>query len=355
LNELAQVASSARCDTCQTEFEADPDETVEAVFAPHPTLGCAPIERFCTRNPAVAPDVHMVQVLAPGERRQVEVPLSAGIWLLSAGAASEPTELQVRPGEGQAALRWEPGAQLGGAVLREGMLALDLENTGATHERVLLTQPARSEGRVTVSSLASFPTFRRHFGHEGVATDVRLKARHVALLFTDLASSVAFYRSVGDGAAFSFVKSHVDVLRPVLDQHGGAIVKSTGDGLLCAFDDSSAALACALEMMRRYNAYCAEREGESPAMRIGIHAGPTLIVRTSWAPLDYYGMSVNLAARAEGQGAPGDIVWTQAVAQAPGVSEVLEREGLVPSLSSAQVKGLTEPMDFFRVSVGGGR
>jgi class 3 adenylate cyclase len=185
----------------------------------------------------------------------------------------------------------------------------------------------------------------------GIAGDVRLRARHVALLFTDLAGSVAFYQSVGDGEAFSFFQSHAGVLRPVLDEYGGAIVKSTGDGLLCAFDDTDMAVGCAIKMMERYNRWCAEREGETPAMRIGIHAGPTLIVRTAWAPLDYYGMTVNLAARAGALGEPGEIVWTEAVQDARGVAHRVDRMGLTPWMRSLTVKGMVDEMTFYGVKL----
>jgi class 3 adenylate cyclase len=350
-DDLEDLDPHGRCEGCRTDFEADPDETVEAVFTPHPNLRVKPMDRFCTRNPAAAPDVHCVQVLAPGAMRQVVVPLPEGKWRLSAGPASEPVVFRSSPTGQKIAVEWEPGATWLDRHVRAGDVTLILHNPGDQYERLLITDADVGQDRVTVSKLASFPTFRRHFGHVGIAGDVRLRARHVALLFTDLAGSVAFYRSVGDGEAFSFFQSHVGVLRPVLDEYGGAIVKSTGDGLLCAFDDTDMAVGCAIKMMERYNRWCAEREGESPAMRIGIHAGPTLIVRTAWAPLDYYGMTVNLAARAGALGEPGEIVWTEAVQDARGVAHRVDRMGLTPWMRSLTVKGMVDEMTFYGVKL----
>jgi adenylate cyclase len=348
---LEDVQSPSRCEGCREEFDADPDETVEAVFAPHPTLRIKAEDRFCTRFPAAAPDVHAVQVLAPGAMRQVVVPLYEGSWQLSAGAASEPAVFRASPNGQQIAIEWEPGATWLDRHVLASDVTLMLHNSNDHHERVIITNADVGHDRVTISKLASFPTFRRNFGHVGIAGNVRLRARHVALLFTDLASSVAFYQSVGDGEALSFYQSHVEVLRPVLDEYGGAIVKSTGDGLLCAFDDTDMAVGCALKMMGRYNLWRAERDGESPAMRIGLHAGPTLMVRTAWAPLDYYGMTVNLAARAEGQGEAGEVVWTQAVQDGRGVAHRVDRMGLNPWVRSLPVKGMTDEMTFYGVKL----
>jgi len=347
---LEEVEETARCDGCQLEFEANQDDCVEAVFSPHPTLRVKPIDRFCTRFPAAAPDVHAVQILAPGETREVVVPLEEGRWLLSAGNATEPTVFTASADGHTEAISWRPGASWSDTVVKSGDVVLKLHNTGDHHERVMITHADGDHDRVTVSRLAAFPAFRRLFGHVGIAGHLRLRARRVALLFTDLASSVAFYQDVGDGAALSYVQSHVEVLRPILEQYGGAIVKSTGDGLFCAFDDPDMAVGCAITMMSRYDRWRAERSGSTPAMRIGIHTGTSLIVRTAWSPLDYFGMTVNLAARAEGLGAAGDIVWTQAVQDDTGVARRVKTLDLAPQRFEAQVKGLEEPITCYRLS-----
>jgi class 3 adenylate cyclase len=63
--------------------------------------------------------------------------------------------------------------------------------------------------------------------------------------------------------------------------------------------------------------------------------------------LDYFGSTVNMAARLQGQSAGGDIVLSEAVAADPGVSTLLE--GLDCSKETTTLKGFDRPVDFRRI------
>jgi class 3 adenylate cyclase len=83
------------------------------------------------------------------------------------------------------------------------------------------------------------------------------------------------------------------VIEPMIADHGGRIVKYTGDGFLAEFAQPQAAVACAVAIQRGI----AARRGPQPESRrlryrMGVHCGP--IVREAD---DIFGTTVNLAAR----------------------------------------------------------
>ena len=99
------------------------------------------------------------------------------------------------------------------------------------------------------------------------------------------------------------------VLRPLAAEHGGRIVKSTGDGVLAEFAAPQGALGWALEVQRRLALEDgAERDAPTLALRIAIHAGE--ITATAH---DIYGQGVNVAARLQEHAPAGGVLLSAAV------------------------------------------
>src|SRR5262252_6150182 len=99
------------------------------------------------------------------------------------------------------------------------------------------------------------------------------------------------------------LRDHRAAADPLIAEHGGRIVKTTGDGLLIEFGSVVGAVECALGLQR----LAAERNAGTPAerrmeWRIGIHIGDVLIEGD-----DILGDGVNIAARLEGIAEPGGI------------------------------------------------
>jgi len=81
-------------------------------------------------------------------------------------------------------------------------------------------------------------------------------------------------------------------------------------------------------------------------VKIGLHCGPCIAVTLN-DRLDYFGRTVNLAARLQGESRGGDIVLSEAMAADPGVAMVLDK--LSASSERALVKGFAEPVGLRRV------
>ncbi len=121
------------------------------------------------------------------------------------------------------------------------------------------------------------------------------------VLFTDVASSTEHSASVGDRRWRDLLDAHDALAGRQLARYGGRIVKTTGDGLLAAFDGPARAIKCA----------CAIRDALRAlglVVRAGIHTGEVEVRGT-----DLAGIAVHLAYRVQAKAAPGEVVVSRTV------------------------------------------
>jgi class 3 adenylate cyclase len=113
---------------------------------------------------------------------------------------------------------------------------------------------------------------------------------------------------VGDAAAFRLVQDHFEVLFALIEQHGGALVKTIGDAVMAAFADELAAVAASMAILEAFEPFRQQQpHGALTHVKIGVFAGPCYVV-TANGVLDYFGQTVNVAARLQGQAESGELV-----------------------------------------------
>jgi class 3 adenylate cyclase len=171
----------------------------------------------------------------------------------------------------------------------------------------------------------------------------------VTLLFSDLRGSTALYERVGDGPAFNMVRAHFAFLAGIVRDNDGAVVKTIGDAVMAAFGDPANAVKAALAMQARiedFNRKQGSAAGEGLAIKLGVHVGSSVVVTLN-DRLDYFGSTVNMAARLQNQSLAGDIVLSRAVADDPAVRPLLE--GQPVREESVTLKGFSGPISFLRV------
>ena len=130
----------------------------------------------------------------------------------------------------------------------------------------------------------------------------RVKRRLAAILAADVAGYSRLMGADEAGTARR-LREHREAVTPIITEHGGRIVKTTGDGVLLEFPSVVAAVECAVSMqtlMAERNAGLGE--DERMLFRIGINLGDVLIEGD-----DILGDGVNIAARLEGIAEPGGI------------------------------------------------
>ena len=116
------------------------------------------------------------------------------------------------------------------------------------------------------------------------------------------------------------------------------MVKTIGDAVMASFGDPANAVKAALAMQ-------AAIADHDLILKLGVHMGPSVVVTLN-DRLDYFGSTVNMAARLQGQSAGGDIVLSRAVADDPAVQSVLAK---IPMREEqVELKGFTHPVSFVR-------
>jgi class 3 adenylate cyclase len=165
-------------------------------------------------------------------------------------------------------------------------------------------------------------TFRKLFRSERVDEEEGLGIRQVTFLFTDLKGSTALYERLGDLNAYALVREHFALLEAAAHRHVGAIVKTIGDAVMAAFSRPVDAVAAALRILQEIGRFNHEHGQPAIILKMGAHCGASIAVTLN-ENLDYFGQTVNIAARVQSFADAGEICVTEALYTAPGVRELL--------------------------------
>jgi class 3 adenylate cyclase len=158
-----------------------------------------------------------------------------------------------------------------------------------------------------------------------------------AVLFVDISGSTRLYEELGDAQALARVESCLRLLQRAADELQGRVIKSTGDGLMCAFTEADAALQAARTMQVRVLEQSA-LGGPALGIHVGCHYGTVME-----SAGDLYGDCVNVAARVAGLAKVGQIITTsEAVARLGAPTR--ERARL---LDRVAVRGKREPVEIY--------
>ncbi len=339
---LSDVADHAACPSCRIGFEVDLGTNVEVMFAPHPGIVPRVNETFCTLFPVGAPEIHGAFVMPPGASIDETLALGPGRWRIGSGGEGADVDVTVAPG-GTDQVEWTPEAR-GAVVLAPGKQRLQASNpSGARHRLQVIREAPDTEDRVVAATLTTLPEFRRRMSHQVLSPDTRVSSRRVALIFTDLSGSTALYDALGDALAWAMVRDHFALLRSAIEDHGGHVVKTAGDAVMAAFDNALPALQAGVRMQRDFSAWVGTRGLPEPVgLKVGVHVGPALVVHSDAWGLDWFGQTVNIAARVQGTAVGGEVVWSDEVREAPGVSAWLEANDIRPGSTTASLKGVAE-------------
>jgi class 3 adenylate cyclase len=265
------------------------------------------------------------------------------------GGEAIPLEVAAAEGNGSAApaeVRVRTDATSAVRVARGGTVTVESAHPDERHvklERVLHESQA-----ATAREVSLLPGFRRDFSSEVLRPDLALKISTVTLFFSDLTASTQLYADIGDAAALRLVHDHFDIVLGVVERHGGALVKTIGDAVMAAFSDDLAAVAASIEMLHAFDKFRRDvPNGERTHLKLGLFRGPSFLVNANGI-LDYFGQTVNIAARLQAQAASGELVIEETLA------ELAVQSGKLPASSvkeryRATLKGVTEPIDVARI------
>ena len=150
-----------------------------------------------------------------------------------------------------------------------------------------------------------------------------------AMCFLDITGYTRLTQERGDAAAADLANSLARLVERTSLRHEGRPVKWLGDGVMLFFPKPGPGVVAALEMV------AGVAEAGLPPAHVGLHAGPVIFQEG-----DYYGQTVNVAARIAEYARPGEVLVSQEVVDAASQSDVAFRE-----IGPVELKGVGGAMN----------
>lgn len=363
------------CALCSAAYEPTLDEMVEVTFTVNPRT-----RRIAAHDPDGLPFLEYFRQifwssgvdlpdsleehfdrfalealeLPPGEKALVSLQLPAEFVIVFdpvthttqfIDAKGEPT----RERQALSVVFSTAAVQTGTVSLQPGPLRLSFENRTPRRvlpgvwvaNAVLHDMLGRRKPFLTAKRLLTNQTFRDIYRADTLDVDQRLRITSLTFLFTDLKGSTELYERVGDLVAYDLVRQHFKVLYEIVASEAGAVVKTIGDAVMATFPTPDRAMAAALRMREAMQEINGARGNEDLILKIGIHEGPCLAVNLNDRQ-DYFGQTVNMAARVQGLAKSRSIFATSPVVADDRVGEILRRSGLTPTAQRAALRGIAD-------------
>src|SRR6195952_1821712 len=371
------------CALCAAGYEASVDEQVEVAFTVSPRVrriaahdpNTLPIWEYFKQNfwssgvdfneesfASLSNDVVLDALeLPPGEKAilSLQLPKQFIIVFEPVTHAAQFIDVQGEPTKERqhfSLIYNRIQAPTGTMTLQPGPLRLSLDNQ--TDVRVLPSVFIAADALhhligkrkpfLTAKRMLTNQTFRDVFKADNLNMDQRLKITSLTFLFTDLKGSTALYERVGDLAAFDLVRAHFHALLTIIASEKGAVVKTIGDAVMATFIRPEHAIVAGLRMRAAMDALNVERGRDDLVVKIGIHEGPCLAVMLNERQ-DYFGQTVNIAARVQGLSTSQAMHITSPIIEASAVAAILTKAAITPIQKQAALRGIADKIVVYEI------
>jgi len=170
---------------------------------------------------------------------------------------------------------------------------------------------------------------------------VRFEHQTLAVLFSDIVGSTAFFERYGDEAGMAMVERHNQLLFPEVQGHGGSIIKTIGDAIMASYPSAAEAVRSAVAMQKKLKKHNLEKpEADRIHVRIGVNIGEVI-----YRGRDLFGDVVNAAARIEALAVGGQVLISRAVCDQLGEDPEFPCSGF----DAVRVKGKQAPLEVLEV------
>ena len=346
---LKDIETNVHCEACKIDFTVNFDRYVELTFRPNPAVRRVEVTSYCVGSPHWTPHVVAQQLLPAGDKREVYLPLESGNYRLRALELPGWQDVIVSPdGASSAPVTLSNNGWSLDTLNVSEKFSLVLENDTGAEQLLILEKLDWSDQATTAAEVTSLQMFRDLFATEALRPGEQISVGTLTVLFTDLRDSTRLYREIGDATAFGRVMSHFDVVKSSIAAHDGAIVKTIGDAVMAVFRCAADGLEAMLEVQKTL---ATPADGSMPLhLKAGLNTGPCIAVTLN-DRLDYFGSTVNMAARLEGLSSGADVIISRTVFDDPKVHELIEAQGLSIVEFDMSLKGFdNERFELWRVS-----
>jgi class 3 adenylate cyclase len=320
---LREISSQIHCEMCRIDATVNFDRFVEVTFRPNAALRQVEFHEFCMGSPQRTPHIVLQQLLPPRTNRVLNMPLEVGRYRLRALELAGGQDVRVSAEAGaEARISISPAGWPSEELRLGSQASLDIENATDSEQLFILERLAWSDQAATAAEVTALQVFRDLFSSEALRPGEQISVGTLTVLFTDLRNSTRMYREIGDATAFGRVMNHFDVLKQAIAAEDGALVKTIGDAVMAVFRQPENALRA---MLKAQQLLAMPPNGSAGLiLKAGMHIGPCIAVTLN-DRLDYFGSTVNMAARLEALSTGNDVVISRAVYEDPEVREMVDQ------------------------------
>lgn len=349
---LDQFIGEVHCRACQIEYGATFDENVEVTFRPTAKVRKPEAFVLCAGSPETMRHLVGQWLLGPNDSLSTTLQLKPGTYRLQnpdggrpiVVGDSYPNSVSIDVTLGTDAFdAKEP-------LTCNGVLRLNIDNPASTWGVLRLedTQHA-GEHAATAAYVSSLQDFRELFSSQILRPGLTVGVSNTVLFFSDLKDSTKLYEEQGDAAAFQLVQDHFDIMTKVIRKHSGGIVKTIGDAVMAVFTDAEDAALCAVETLQAFQDWNDNHPADRHIIiKMGLHQGPA-VAMTSNDRLDFFGSTVNRAARVQGVSQGNDLLLSRVIANEPSVQKLLKQRPYTIDTVTAELKGIQGQSEMQRV------
>ena len=333
---LSALGPAVHCEICGITFAGDFDRNVELTFdapspAGKPEIASQPL------RPQAARQILAQRSIEPNGAALFDVVLRPGAYVVQV-LPDRVARFTVEEDAGAAALDARISAtrvSAGASVARAGTVRLQIANASADDAVVRVVEAELSRSMATAAHVTALQVFRDLFPDDVLAAGAQGTVRSLTFVCSDVVGLDRLAEEFGDAHAARIVSSTLDALREPIVATRGAVVKTSGDGLTAVFADPRDAVEAALH----FAAAAAPLE-----LRIALDRGPCVAL-TANGRLDYFGATVNHAARLARAARAGELLLTDVLAEDLRVAELLPtaERGVVT------LRGVVQPVEVLRV------
>jgi adenylate cyclase len=355
---LRTLKHADTCGVCSTVFEAGFDTSIEVSFGVNPAIiKPAEVNEFAKIIAGFDMEPGITIDLDPGESHYLKTQLRAGNYFIFIGGEYRALNLVVLAEKADqtqnihfACTTDLPPLTI--AVAKEGAAEIVIVNKDRVKKSMSFARlaPPRWPSAAVVSSLQDF---RDLFSSEMLSLNETFSIESLSFLFTDLKGSTEMYERLGDAPAFALVKEHFAIMERLVRENAGAIVKTIGDAVMAVFTEPQAAVRTAVDMIEAFDDLeTAAKLKNAIIVKIGIHHGPCIAVTLN-ERIDYFGTTVNVAARVQGLSDGRDVMASEAIFKESGAAELLQKKGWAHDPFTTSLKGLKSSYQVYKMHAPG--
>ncbi|WP_404407313.1 adenylate/guanylate cyclase domain-containing protein [Jeotgalibacillus malaysiensis] len=305
VSSMKEIKDQVHCDLCGINYEMSFNQYIEMQFSVHPSVRKASDQTFCLTGPAKSPHVLAQRRIAPGEQVKMQYPPAEGstrVRLLKHNAVMAQdisAESQTYRFDGE---RWS--SPIASVKSSGGELAIFNQSS----EEIIAVYETTdwNEQAVTAAEITSLQLYRDLFSSEVLSPDQQIGVQSMTVLFSDLKASTALYEKEGDAKAYYQVSEHFRYLKSHIKVHNGTVVKTIGDAVMAVFYREEDACSAAFDIQEGLDQFNRDQHMQL-TIKLGLTTGPVIAVNANDL-LDYFGKTVNLAARIQQKSKGNDVL-----------------------------------------------